>query len=126
MVQLHDPRVLDILRVVLSLEADSDQGRPLWPHSSQAFRDSLQNLFEHFGLESFKFRGHSLRRGGASYDFDTYRNLERTLLRGRWQSTRVARIYITDALARLTQMTLSDTQYFRLKRYATICGVSDS
>ena len=126
MVQLHDPKVLEILRVVLSLIPPADRGRPIWNLSNQAFRDSLQFLFRHFGLQSFHFRGYSLRRGGASYDFDTFHNMERTLLRGRWQSTRVARIYITDALARLTQMRLSPTQLQRLRRYAKTCGFHES
>ena len=45
-------------------------------------------------LENCQFRGYSLRHGGTSFDFDSHHNFERTLVRGWWQSTRVARIYI--------------------------------
>ena len=125
MVQLHDIRVLDILRTVLPMLPHKDHERPIWNRSDQSFRESLDWLFTHFNLENFRFRGYSIRRGGASFDFDTYHNMERTLLRGRWQSSRVARIYITDALARLTQMRLSPTQTSRLQRFAAMCGVHD-
>ena len=68
--------------------------------------NSLIDLFEIDGLVTV----YSLRRGGASWDFLQHQAMERTLLRGRWQSTSSARIYLQDATAMVTHLKLTAEQ----------------
>ena len=54
-----------------------------------------------------KFRPYSLRRGGATWVFRCSGSMETALIKGRWGSHRVARIYIADALSYLPGLTFS-------------------
>lgn len=106
-----------ILETVQELIPERLWHKPIWNRSSQFFRSSLARLLNHFQLQSHGFRGYSLRRGGATHHFETGGSLEKTLLFGRWQSSKVARIYLCDGLARLAAMRLTDTQQARLERF---------
>ena len=66
------------------------------------------------GLEEHGFLPYSIRRGGATAFFRVTRNMEVTLDRGRWSSSRVARIYVNDGLAREVEMRLSAEQAARV------------
>ena len=50
---------------------------------------------------------YSLRRGGATWDFFKHGSMETTLLRGRWQSSTAARVYVADAAAAVVDYSLS-------------------
>ena len=52
-----------------------------------------------FDVGEFNCQWYSVRRGGASYDFASHGLMERTLLRGRWESVKSARVYVNEALA---------------------------
>ena len=84
--------------------------------SPQDFRSLFFNL-----LDYLQIPGHvtlySLRRGGATWHFVTHRALEVTLLRGRWQSTSTARIYLQDSAAALAHFQLSPGHRRRLKQW---------
>ena len=54
-------------------------------------------------------RPYSIRRGGATWDFLAHGCVQRTMLRGRWQSLRAARLYVQDGAAALTEVQLSPT-----------------
>ena len=51
------------------------------------------------GVADLDFRPYSVRRGGASFDFGNWENLDRTLFRGRWRGLKTARIYVQMARA---------------------------
>ena len=53
------------------------------------------------------FQWYSLRRGGATHLFRTSNNLPHVCMVGRWNCQKTARIYITDALAQLTEIVAS-------------------
>jgi hypothetical protein len=59
------------------------------------------------GLQKHAFRPYSLRRGGATAVFQQTKSMEAALLRGRWESTRVARLYISDALSYIPSIKMS-------------------
>ena len=60
---------------------------------------------------------YSLRRGGATWSFLQHGSMELVLLRGRWQSTQTARIYLQDAVAGLSDLQLSDEVRSRLRQH---------
>ena len=67
-------------------------------------------LLEVLGLERFAFRWYSVRRGGASAQFRAHGQMEKILVRGRWESSRTARIYLTDGGGALTSVLLSEDE----------------
>ena len=88
---------------------------PVLDRTPEAFRSLFFNL-----LDELAIPGHlslySMRRGGATWHFMTFQSLENTLLRGRWQSTSTARIYLQDSAAALTHFQISPTVRGRLCR----------
>ena len=50
---------------------------------------------------------YSLRRGGATWSFLQHHSMELTLLKGRWQSAKTARIYLQDAIAGLSDLQMT-------------------
>ncbi len=63
------------------------------------------------GFTEYNFKPYSLRRGGATYDYRVGGRLEATIVRGRWQNAKTARIYITDGLARWAEISLEPTTH---------------
>jgi hypothetical protein len=52
------------------------------------------------------YQWYSLRRGGATFAYRSTNDLSRVCFVGRWNHVRTARIYLTDALAQLTEIHL--------------------
>ena len=72
---------------------------PLIRCTTAQFRRCFDGYLERLKLTHAGYRPYSIRRGGATHDFRSTGDVTHTLFRGRWASTRVARIYITDGLA---------------------------
>jgi hypothetical protein len=89
-------------------------GQPLLTMSPARFRAAFHHLKEFFSV-THNLAPYSLRRGGATWDFLKHGSMERTLLKGRWQSNSSARIYLTDAVAAVALLTLTPQQESRLK-----------
>ena len=104
-VSLTDGIVLELVRhLCLLRQEDRCEQLPLWNGTAQSFRVRFQKLCEIYGLSQHGFRPYSLRRGGATALFQNSGSMESVLNRGRWQSGRVARIYIQDALSYLPSL----------------------
>ena len=62
-----------------------------------AFRELWKASLERLGLAHRPgFQLYSLRRGGATADWQRFRNMDRTLARGRWNHARTARLYVRE------------------------------
>eukprot|EP00438_Fugacium_kawagutii_P028805 Skav222861 [mRNA] locus=scaffold2201:87314:93953:- [translate_table: standard] len=87
---------------------------PLLDRTPAEFRALFFNLVDYLNVPGH-LSLYSLRRGGATWHFVSTQSLESTLLRGRWQSTSTARIYLQDAAAALStfQLTADQRRYFR-------------
>eukprot|EP00438_Fugacium_kawagutii_P002560 Skav209853 [mRNA] locus=scaffold1684:57346:57927:+ [translate_table: standard] len=68
-------------------------------------RTRLKALFSELGFPE-GFQWYSLRRGGATHAFRVSNDLSAVCLTGRWNCLKTARIYLTDALAQLTEIHL--------------------
>ena len=95
------------------------QATLVWGRSSTDFRTSFNSLVAFFGLNK-AFRPYSLRRGGVTADFQQHGQMERTLLRGRWNTSTAARQYIQQGLGALTEISITQTSAKRLKHYQTL------
>ena len=76
----------------------------IWPGSSAGFRKAFNDLLKVFDLGEWGFKPYSCRRGGATYFFQQTGSMELTLARGRWSSSRGARIYLNDGLGSLQRL----------------------
>lgn len=94
-ISITDTVTLEAVRNLLACRKALTSGSfPLWNGSPAAFRRRFAQLCNIFGLDHLQFRPYSLRRGGATDLFQQTQSMEAALIRGRWESSRVARIYI--------------------------------
>ncbi|CAK0893795.1 unnamed protein product, partial [Prorocentrum cordatum] len=74
------------------------------------FLRQFSRALEVLKLDAGVFSPYSLRRGGATFDFRSHGRMEKTLMRGRWQSSQTAKLYIQEGLANLAEFELTDQQ----------------
>lgn len=107
-ISITDGTVLECLRTLMEVRRCQQlEHAPLWNQTAASFRKRFKHLMVKFGLEGHAFRPYSLRRGGATQLFQLSGSMELALLRGRWESSRVAKIYIADALSHLPRIRMS-------------------
>ena len=101
---ISDPQIAKALaQVVRSLgPADSLVGM-----SAKDLAGLLKKYGNFLGIYDERLTLYSLRRGGASWHFTTYQNLDATRMLGRWQWERTARLYIDGAVAELVNAQLT-------------------
>jgi len=75
---------------------------PSGPEFRQVFAERLRTL----GVGSHGYKPYSLRRGGATHQYEQVRNLHVLCTRGRWASQSTARLYVSEAAAELTRFEL--------------------
>ena len=117
-IHVSDEFTIEVISAVMDVrESQGLQNMPLWSHSASSFRKRFTFYCHKFGLQQFSYRPYSLRRGGATHHFQMTRSMESTLLLGRWESVKVARIYISDALSFLPGMAFSTYTRRMLRSY---------
>lgn len=79
----------------------------IWDRSAAQFRSLYYKGLEALKLGNHKFQPYSIRRGGATHAFVTQQTMEAILLRGRWRSLTVARLYLEDGQSQLAQLALT-------------------
>ena len=108
-VALRDPLVLQLLDTLWSVQRPYP-GALLWPYSGGFFRKEFQSLCDFFQVSSLRFKPYSLRRGGATMLLQYGVPLEAILVRGRWRSLNVARLYLQDGLAQIPALRTNRSQ----------------
>ena len=97
-VAVLDPSVIELLRGLVRTTAP---GARLFPFSAASFRRSLKGTCAHLGL-SARYVPHSLRHGGATRYYHVFGwSVEDVMERGRWASTKSAKLYIQSGVALL-------------------------
>ena len=89
--------------------------------SPKIFRKLFAGMVQLLGL-SGKISLYSLRRGGASWHFLQFNNIERTAIRGRWSHTKTARTYVQDCMAQKEKLSLSEEQRSLLSTFSKFLG----
>ena len=93
---------------------------PIWSRSAQSFRNVFSHHIKRFNLEIHQFRPYSLRRGGATALFQNTGSMESALLKGRWSSTKVAKIYLSDGLSFLPGLRFSEKSKAMLEQWSPV------
>lgn len=107
-VNIDDPLSLEVVRAMVNLKREQQLSKvPIWTRSAQAFRNEFRHHCKVFDMEGHLFRPYSMRRGGATHLFQLSGSMEMALLKGRWSSSKVAKIYLMDGLSYLPGMTFT-------------------
>ena len=91
----------------------------VWQQGAKSFRELFQDGLRCLFFDCCGFQPYSLRRGGATCHFGAKRSLDGILLRGRWRSLGVARLYLQDGLANLHQVQLSAQARKQIQQYSS-------
>ena len=78
--------------------------------SSAQFTRCFTAAIKFLGWGDLGIKPYSIRRGGATHHFRQHANMPATIVRGRWASSRTARIYIEDGMAQIARLALSSEQ----------------
>ena len=120
-VSIMDPITLEV--VTAMLEVRRSQGfdmTPCWDRSGSSFRDLFRKLLNKLQVGDLNFRPYSLRRGGATFEMQSHGLMERTLIRGRWKNSNVARIYISDGLSMLPRLRMTLEAKHKIASYSSM------
>lgn len=107
---VEDPWLVKALHSFLKQLEPGDTLRSV---SAGLMRTRLNEVMFSLSLQS-GYQWYSCRRGGATWSYRQSNNLAHVCFVGRWNCHKTARIYITDALAQLTEIDLSLEQHKRL------------
>ena len=117
-VAIYDRTVLRIWELFLLQK----QRRPtdlIWSGGAASFRKRYKELLFALHVDTHNFQCYSLRRGGATHQFMQKRLVDPILIRGRWRSIAVARLYLEDGLAHLATLGFPPTTSQLLHRYSS-------
>ncbi len=117
-IAIYDKCVLELGKIVFLQPHHTHPSARIWPQSGSSFRKSFYRLNAVFHIEKLEIKPYSLRRGGATHDYMARGLLEPILLRGRWHSMAVARLYLEDGLAQLPGLKLDPPTHSHLLKTA--------
>ena len=117
-VAVREPLVLQLLATVYSVTPHF-AGDLIWPHSAQRFREQFRASCSFFHVDHLNYKPYSLRRGGATLLLQFNTPLEIILVRGRWRSVAVARLYLEDGLAQLPSLRLPSLHQQLVSKFAS-------
>jgi len=109
-----DSRLIRMARAVI-IPSSSDL---LWKQGPYQFRQRFSELLVHLRFDESSYTPYCLRRGGATWYFQTTLSLDATVTRGRWSCTRTARQYIDEGTAQLAQVSWSHQQKRSLRQWS--------
>jgi len=116
-VAISNAAVVDYIRKWLH-HHPGQNGDRLCPLSYTTFAKWLQRFCRTLGVQSFKFRTHSFRRGGATTMFARGQPLSVIMHHGRWASETSCRLYIQHGEAAL--LTIRRSAIARQHRIAAL------
>ena len=122
-VAIRDSLVLQLLDTVFSTTR-FHRGQRLWPHSGQSFRDSFSSYMRAFRICHLQMKPYSLRRGGATHLLQQGMAMDCILVRGRWRSLSVARLYLQDGMAQIPHLRISPLDRVKIQQYSTQCPIT--
>eukprot|EP00438_Fugacium_kawagutii_P018907 Skav236693 [mRNA] locus=scaffold847:329297:333620:- [translate_table: standard] len=117
-VRILDPTIFQLWELLL-VKHQGVPGGTIWPASGTSFRSLFAEALFQLGLLPQKFQPYSLRRGGATHHFAIGTPLDAILIRGRWRSLAVARLYLQDGHSQLTQISLSSSAWALINRFSS-------
>ena len=125
-VTISGPRVLLVLQSALDIR--SAQGLvqvPFWQRSGTAFRNLFKKILTELMVADLNFKPYSIRRGGATHEYRCHGLMERTLVRGRWRNSNVARLYISEGLSMLPSLRMNAVAAAQIAKFSSFFEQND-
>eukprot|EP00435_Cladocopium_sp_Y103_P037912 s2720_g10.t1 len=120
-VTIHDSSTLETVRAMLELRHQQGfPNTPCWDRSGSAFRSLFRRILGELEISELNLRPYSLRRGGATYEMQTHGLMERTLIRGRWKNSNVARLYICDGLSMIPRLRMTFSAKHLIAKFSSM------
>ena len=116
-IALRDSLCLQLLETWRCVHKPSPGDR-LWPYSAQLFREQFRRYQRFFRIAHLNLKPYSLRRGGATLLLQQGVAMESILLRGRWRSLAVARVYLQDALSMIPSLRIPPENLTLIHKYS--------
>ena len=114
-VAFSDPVVCNLLLAACRVVGSHD---PIFQGSGTRFRGLFDAALRLCGLQGLDFRPYSLRRGGATNDYMEHLSVANTQIRGRWQSLRACRIYITEGQEAISRQAVNQGAMDNCRHFA--------
>jgi len=89
----------------------------LWKAGPHSFRRTFQKLLTHLGFPVQSYLPYSLRRGGATWYYQSTLNLDATMTRGRWACQKTCRIYVDTGTMQLAHLSWTPKQAKRVRQW---------
>lgn len=125
-VVIQDPLPLEVFKTWSAiLRHHGSLHQHIWPFTAEEFRKEFRRLISFFSLPT-ALRPYSLRRGGATFDFHTFGQMERTLLKGRWGTSAAARHYVQEGLSEITRLQIPPSAAPTLLHFANLVSLPSS
>eukprot|EP00438_Fugacium_kawagutii_P035474 Skav216655 [mRNA] locus=scaffold1255:486642:491056:- [translate_table: standard] len=115
--QVEDSGILHMASTLLASVSTRKKGRLLWPYGPHAFREAFQKGLLTLNFPRDSYHPYSLRRGGATWYYQTTLSLDATVTRGRWACVKTARQYIDEGTMQLAHVTWSKDQCRAIARW---------
>jgi hypothetical protein len=93
----------------------------LWDQGPHRFREQFSALLGVLGFGPHDYTPYCLRRGGATWFFQSSLSMDATVARGRWSCARTAKGYIDEGTMQLAQTHWSRDQTRLVKRWRRLC-----
>ena len=120
-VSISDISTIETVAAMLSLKHSLNMDYvPCWDRSGSTFRNLFRDVLAQLGVTGLGFRPYSLRRGGATWEMQSHGLMEKTLIRGRWKNSNIARLYINDGLSMLPSLTMTWQSKQKVAQYSSI------
>ena len=89
----------------------------LWPGGPHRFRQLFAALLRRLGFAEDDYTPYSLRRGGATWFFQSSLSLDATVARGRWSCSKTAKQYIDEGTFQLAHVSFTPVQRSRIRTW---------
>lgn len=87
----------------------------LWPPGPRQFRVQFAKMLTKLGFAPDDYSPYSLRRGGATWFFQSSLSMDATVARGRWSCSKTAKQYIDEGTSQLAQVFFTPLQRSRIR-----------
>ena len=120
-----NPQVLlvqDLALVHLAMQLQEPRSRALlWSRGPYHFREQFAELLVQLGFQGLDYTPYCLRRGGATWFFQSSLSMDATVARGRWSCSRTARSYVDEDTMQLAQTHWSKHQGQKVRHWRRRC-----
>lgn len=93
----------------------------LWTKGPHQFRKFFAHCLRQLNFSGDSYTPYALRRGGATWHFQTFLSMDLTVARGRWSCMKTARTYVDEGTAQLAHIHWSGRQRLAIAHWRRQC-----